>query len=70
MLLGVGLIMGLVVPYLLREITIGAEVQVRFIWSKSPFGTFDISFPVLFGFLGAVFVALAILRFILAQKSK
>lgn len=69
-LLMMGLIVGLVVPYLLRDIVSGAGIQLpRFIWSKSPPRTFQFSVPVVCRIAGITLVLLAALRFIIVRSS-
>ena len=64
------LLVGAVVPYLLRDIVSGAGVQLpQFIWSRSPPRSFSFSIPVLFRVAGVILLALAILRFILVRGS-
>jgi len=64
-----GLVIGLVVPYILRDVVSGAGVQLpQFIWSKTPPRSFSFSVPVFFRVVGIILVALAIVRFILVQR--
>lgn len=65
-LLMIGLIVGLVVPYLLRDIVTGAGIQLpQFIWSKSPPRTFQFSVPLACRIAGIALVLLAVLRFVI-----
>ena len=66
-----GLVMGLVVPYYVREIFTGAGIQLPQFWfSKSPPRSFSFSVPVVFRVIGIILVLLAIIRFILVQGSR
>ena len=70
LLLVVGLILGLVVPYLIRDIVSGAGIQLpQFFWSKTPPRSYSFSVPILLRVIGAIFVALAIIQFILVRSS-
>ena len=69
LLLVLGLIVGLVVPYFVRDIFSGAGVQLPQFWfSKSPSRSFSFSIPTVFRVVGIVLVLLAIIRFILVRS--
>ena len=69
-LLVIGVFLGLIAPYLWRDLFSGAGVQLpQFIWSKSPPRTFQFSVVTLFRITGVFFVVLAILCFILFRGS-
>ena len=69
-LLMIGLIVGLIVPVLLRDVVTGAGIQLpQSIWSKSPPRTFHFSVPVVCRSAGIALVLLAILRFIIVRSS-
>jgi hypothetical protein len=69
-LLMIGLIVGLVVPYLLRDIVSGTGIQLpQFIWSKSPPRIFPVSVAVVCRIAGMAFALLAVLRFIIVWRS-
>ena len=71
LLLILGLVIGLVIPYFLQDIVSSAQVELpQFIWPKSLPRNFDFSIPMFFRVMGLVFMALAILRFILVRGSK
>ena len=70
-LLILGLVMGLVVPYFVQDIFTGAGVQLPQFWfSKSPPRSFSFSIPVVFRVIGIILVLLAILRFIYVRGSR
>ena len=70
-LLILGLVMCLVVPYYVREIFTGAGVQLPQFWfSKSPPRSFSFSIPMVFRVVGIILVVLAIIRFILVRGSR
>lgn len=68
LLLILGLVMGLVLPYFAGEIFSGAGVKLPQFWlSKSPPRSFSFSIPMVFRVVGAILVVLAIIRFILLR---
>ena len=70
-LLILGLVMGLVVPYFVRDIFTGAGVQLPQLWfSKSPPRSFSFSIPVVLRVIGIILVLLAIIRFISVRGSR
>jgi hypothetical protein len=70
-LLILGLVIGLVVPYYVREIFTGAGIQLRQFWfSKSPPRSFSFSIPMVFRVVGIILVLLAIIRFIFVRASR
>ena len=70
-LLILGLVIGLVVPYLVRDIISGAGVQLPQLWfSKSPPRSFSFSVPVVLRVIGIILVLLAIIRFISVRGSR
>jgi hypothetical protein len=69
LLLILGLVVGFVVPYFLRDIFSGAGVQLPQLWFSSP-PTFSLNVPMIFRVVGIVLVLLAIIRFILVRGSK
>jgi len=71
LLLVLGLVVGLLVPYFVRDIFSGAGVQLPQFWfSKSPPRSFSFSIPMVFRVVGIVLVLLAIIRFILVRGSR
>ena len=71
LLLVLGLVMALVVPYFAGEIFSGAGVKLPQFWfSKSPPRSFSFSIPMVFRVVGAILVLLAIIRFILVRGSR
>ena len=71
LLLILGLVMGLVVPYLVRDIFTGAGVQLPQFWfSKSPPRSFSFNIPMVLRVVGIILVLLAIIRFILVRGSR
>ncbi len=70
-LLILGLVVGLVVPYYVREIFTGAGIQLPQFWfSKSPPRSFSFSVPVVLRVFGIILVLLAIIRFISVRGSR
>ena len=70
-LLILGLVMGLVVPYYVRESFTGAGIQLPQFWfSKSPPRSFSFSVPIVFRVIGIILVLLAIFRFISVRGSR
>jgi hypothetical protein len=71
LLLVLGLVAGLVVPYFVQDIFSGTGVQLPQFWfSKSPPRSFSFSIPMVFRVVGIVLVFLAIIRFILVRGSR
>ena len=70
LLLVIGLIIGLAVPYYLRDIYAGAGVQLpQFFWTKSPPRSFSFNGLMFFRIIGVIFVTLAIGWFVFIQNS-
>ena len=71
LLLAIGLIIGLVVPYYVQEkIADAGIVWPGFPWYKSPPRTFSFSVPVFLRIVGCLFVALAVIRFLFVGKNQ
>ena len=71
LLLILGLVVGLVVPYYLREIFAGADITLPQLWfSRSPPRSFSLDIPMICRVVGIVLVLLAIIRFILVRGSR
>ena len=70
-LLILGLVMGLVVPYFVQDIFTGAGVQLPQLWfSKTPPRSFCFSVPVVLRVIGIILLILAIIRFISFRGSR
>ena len=71
LLLILGLIMGFVVPYFLRDVFGGAGILLPQFWfSKSPPRSFNLNIPTIFKVVGVILVLLAIVRFFLVRGSR
>jgi len=71
LLLILGLVVGFVVPYFLRDIFSGAGIVLPQFWfSKSPPRSFSLNIPMIFRVVGIILVLLAIIRFILVRGSR
>jgi hypothetical protein len=69
-LLILGLVIGLVIPYFVQDIITGAGVELKGFWfSKSP-QNFSFSVPVVLRVIGIILVLLAIIRFIVVRGSR
>ena len=70
-LLVVGLVLGLVVPYFIQDTVSGAGIQLpSFPWSNTPPQSYSFSVPVVLRVIGAIFVTLAIVRFIWVRTAR
>jgi len=69
-LLVMGVLLGLVIPYLWGNYVSGAGAQLpQFIWSKSPPRTFHLSATALLRVIGLFLTTLSILCFILFRRT-
>jgi hypothetical protein len=65
----IGLIVGLVIPYYIREIYAGAGIQFpNFFRPKSPPHVFQFSVPVVLRVLAGILVVLAFVRLVLTKS--
>ncbi len=70
-LLILGLVMGFVVPCLLREVFAGAGIVFPQFWlPKSPPRNFNLNLLMIFRFVDVILVLLAIIRFILVRAGR
>ena len=71
LLLVLGLVIGIVVPYYLRDIYGGGGIQFsQFFWSKSPPKSISFDFPAVLRVLGIILGILAIIRFIAVPSTE
>jgi len=71
LLLTLGLVMGFVVPYYLRQVISGAGIVLPQFWfSKSPPRSFSLNLPMIFRVVGVILVLLAINRFFFVRAGR